>query len=237
VGVKNTGDSMIRGDLGVSPGAAVAGFPPGQVDGHIHRQDIDAGQGQKDALKAYDQLAVQECQTNLAGQDLGGLTLTPGVYCFPGSPARLTGELILDPQGDANAVFVFQVGTTLTTAARSSIRVKTDGEDAEGKASSGEARDKKRATLCHVYWQVATAASLGKESYFIGNIFTVADIDIAADAEVFGRALSRSGQLTIDTGISQASCRPIVAYWPAAIVGGALCADLCGEDKQPKSPN
>ena len=66
------------------------------------------------------------CQPR-SGQDLGGQTLTPGVYCFPGSPATLSGQLVLDPQGDPNAVFVFQVGTALTTAAKSSIRVSQHG--------------------------------------------------------------------------------------------------------------
>ena len=235
--VKNTGDSLIKGDLGVSPGSGVAGFPPGQVDGHIHRGDSDSAQAQKDAAKAYEQLASQECHANLAGQNLGGLTLTPGVYCFPGSPAMLSGELVLDPQGDPNAVFVFQVGTTLTTAAKSSIRVKSADGEGEDRSPSADDRDRKRAALCNVYWQVATSASLGKESYFLGNVFAIADIDIASDAQVYGRALSRSGQLTIDTGISQASCRPIIAVWPAAVVGGALCVGICGDNKKPKSPN
>ena len=107
------------------------GFPRGKVvDGTIQTTGDAPNQAQKDAAKAYADLASQQCNVRLIGQDLGGQTLTPGVYCFPAAAATLTGELVLDAQGDPNAVFVFQVGTTLTTAARSSVRVTNSGQDA-----------------------------------------------------------------------------------------------------------
>ena len=119
--VTNTGPTIITGDLGVSPGTAVTGFPPGIVTGGtIHAADAVALQAQSDTTTAYNDLAGQACTIDLTGQDLGGLTLVPGVYCFSSS-AQLTGALTLDAEGDPNAVWVFQIGSTLTTASNSSV--------------------------------------------------------------------------------------------------------------------
>ena len=113
----------INGDLGLSPGSAVTGFPPGLVSGGtIHAADAVAVQAQRDSTTAYLDLAGRPCGTNLTGQNLGGLTLTPGVYCFSSS-AQLTGTLTLDAGGAPDAVFIFQIGSTLTTASSSSVKV------------------------------------------------------------------------------------------------------------------
>src|SRR5690606_29803838 len=108
--VTNTGPTVVNGDLGVSPGASVSGFPPGLVTGTIHAADAAALQAQNDVTTAYNFLAGQACGATLTG-DLGGRTLTRGVYCLASS-AQLTGTLTLDAQGTAGAVFVFQVGST-----------------------------------------------------------------------------------------------------------------------------
>src|SRR6202521_867228 len=113
--------TVVNGNLGVSPGSAVTGFPPGVViNGSIHAADAAAGQAQTDLTTLYNQLAGTACNTVLTGQDLGGMTLTPGVYCFASS-AQLTGTLTLDEQGNSNAVFIFQMGSTLPTASASSV--------------------------------------------------------------------------------------------------------------------
>src|ERR1700680_196436 len=125
--VTNTGPTTVHGSLGVSPGTAVTGFPPGAVSGGtIHAADAVAMQAQSDLTTAYNVAAGESCGTNLTGQDLGGLTLTPGVYCFATS-AQLTGTLTLNAQGNANAQFVFQIGSTLTTASGSSVQVINGG--------------------------------------------------------------------------------------------------------------
>jgi hypothetical protein len=117
--VTNTGPSVIAGDLGVSPGSAVTGFPPGiVVSGTIHAADAVAAAAQVSVTTAYNSLAGQACTQDLTGQDLGGMTLTAGVYCFSSS-AQLTGTLTLNAQGNAAAVFIFKIGSTLTTASGS----------------------------------------------------------------------------------------------------------------------
>ena len=109
--VTNTGPSVINGNVGVSPGSAVVGFPPGILvpPGTIHAADAVAGQAQVDLTTAYNVLAGRPSTANLTGQDLGGLVLTPGVYTF-NTTAQLTGTLTLNAQGNPNAVFIFQIG-------------------------------------------------------------------------------------------------------------------------------
>jgi hypothetical protein len=109
--VTNTGPSTIYGNVGVAPGTAITGFPPGQVfNGSIHENNAFANSAQADALTAYNQLAGLSPTMDLTGQDLGGLVLTPGVYSFSSS-AFLTGTLTLDGLGQTNPLFVFQMGT------------------------------------------------------------------------------------------------------------------------------
>jgi hypothetical protein len=222
--VANVGESTVNGELGVSPGTGVTGFPPGRVtNGTIHPADDSAAQAQKDAVKAYEDLVGQRCNTKLTGQDLGGLILTPGVYCFPSSAAQLTGELLLDAQGDPNAVFVFQVGTTLTTAPNSTIRVLNSGQQANANGQGTDKRDQKESALCNVYWQVTSTATLGKESRFLGNILAIGDVAMANRADVLGRALTRSGAVMLDTDkIDRVACLPPVLIPPPVGAAGAV---------------
>ncbi|MHB0857548.1 MAG: ice-binding family protein [Anaerolineae bacterium] len=177
----NTGPTTISGDLGVSPGSAVIGFPPGIVSGGtIYAGDAVAAQAQSDLTTAYNDLAGQTCDTNLTGQDLGGLTLTPGVYCFDTS-AQLTGALVLDAEGDPAAVFVFQIASTLTTASGSSVSMINSGD------------------ACNVYWQVGSSATLGTNTAFVGSILALTSITLNTGAQLDGRALARNGAVTMDT--------------------------------------
>src|ERR1700723_81770 len=123
--VTNTGLSIVTGDLGVWAGTAITGFPPGIVNGTVDASDAVAMQAQSDLTTAYNYTVGQACGDNLTGQNLGGLTLTPGVYCFASS-AQLTGTVTFDAQGNPNAVFLIQIGSTLTTASASSV-VFVDG--------------------------------------------------------------------------------------------------------------
>ena len=177
--VTNTGPSVITSNLGVSPGSAITGFPPGIVIGQTHAADAVALQAQSDTTIAYDNLAGQACTSDLTGQDLGGKTLVAGVYCFSSS-AQLTGALTLDAGGDPNAVWVFKTVSTVTTASNSSVLL-THGADA-----------------CNVFWQIGSSATLGTGTKFIGNILALTSITLAG-AEVSGRALARNGAVTMDS--------------------------------------
>jgi uncharacterized Zn-binding protein involved in type VI secretion len=237
--VVNSGGSVIRGDLGVSPGTRVDGFPGGKViDGTIQTTGDTPNQAQKDAAKAYADLASQQCNVKLIGQDLGGQTLTPGVYCFPSAAATLTGELVLDAQGDPNAVFVFQVGTTLTTAARSRVRVTNSGQDANEGNQSADSRTRRRDSLCHVYWQVGTSATIGRDSNFIGTIIAMERIGVATNATIDGRALARTGNVTMDTNaVEIPQCVLPFAYMPEAVMTVVGTGVVVYEIRKPKSPN
>jgi hypothetical protein len=194
--VTNTGPTTVHGDLGVSPGTAVTGFPPGtMVGGSIHAADALAGQAQADTTTLYNSLAGQACPApnNLTGQDLGGLTKVAGVYCYSSS-AQLTGTLTLDAANNPNAVFIFQIGSTLTTASNSAVRMINGGSP------------------CNVYWQVGSSATLGTTTDFMGTIVALTSISLTTGARVSGRALARNGAVTMDTNtIGTAGCAVGVA--------------------------
>jgi hypothetical protein len=179
---------VITGDLGVSPGAAITGFPPGTVTGTTHAANAVALQAQNDVTTQYNALAAAACSADLTGQDLGGQTLIPGVYCFSTS-AQLTGTLTLNAQGNANAVFVFKTGSTLTTASGSSVVLINGGNP------------------CGVAWQIGSSATLGTTTSFIGNLIALSSITLNTGANIIGRALARNGAVTLDTNnISFAPC-------------------------------
>ena len=136
--VTNTGPSLIYGDLGVTPGTAISGFPPGLVLGTQHSADAEAGQAQSDLTTAYNDAAGRVPDANLA-TELGGQTLTPGAYRSP--TLGVTGALTLDAQGDPNAVFIFQADSTLITASNSSVELINGAQP------------------CNVYWQVGSSAT------------------------------------------------------------------------------
>jgi len=183
--VTNTGPTTIGGDLGIWPGigSAITGFPPGTVSlpGQIHAGDAVAMQGQADALIAFGVLAGLTPTVNLTGQDLGGLTLVPGVYKFDTS-AQLTGTLTLDAQNNTEAQFVFQIGSTLTTASASSVHLIN--------APSCFANE---------FWQVGSSATLGTTTDFTGSIIALTSITLNTGASISGgRALALNGAVTLD---------------------------------------
>jgi hypothetical protein len=178
--VTNTGPSTVVGDVGVSPGSAITGFPPGTLTGSQHAADPVAATAQSDLTTAYNDLAGRACGTNLTGQDLGGKTLAPGVYCFNTS-AQLTGTLALDGQGSSNAVFVFQIGSTLTTASNAAVNL----------INSAQAKN--------VFWQIGSSATIGTGTAFKGNVVALTSITLNTGATlVLGRALARNGAVTLN---------------------------------------
>jgi type VI secretion system secreted protein VgrG len=209
--VTSTGATSLTGDLGLSPGTSVIGFPPGIYSGTLHVADGVAGTAQTDLTAAYTNLAGQPCTQNLTGQNLGGLTLTPGVYCFSTS-AQLTGTLTLNAQGNSAAVFIFQIGSTLTTATNSSVVVIN------------------AASLCNIFWQVGSSATLGTTTSFAGNILAQVSVTLNTGANATGRLLARTGAVTLDTNTVTTACTagtapvPTLPQWAAALLAAGLLA-------------
>lgn len=177
--VTNTGLSLVTGDLGVSPGVSVTGFPPGQVNGTINVSDADAVAAQADLVATYNNAVARTPDAGLPG-DIGGLTLTPGVY-NAASSLGLTGTVTLDALGDRNAEWIFQIGSTLTTAASSRVLL------ANG------------ATARNVIWQIGSSATLGASTALAGRILAAVSITVGAGVTVNGQVLARDGSVTLDT--------------------------------------
>jgi type VI secretion system secreted protein VgrG len=164
----------------VSPLTAITGFPPGQVLGAVHAGDAAAEQAQSDLTIAYNDAAGRP--SSAAAGVFANETLLPGVYTAVTGLA-LDGALTLDGQGNANSVFIFQAGSTLTTASGSSV-VLTNGAQA-----------------CNIFWQVGSSATLGTGTSFKGNIMALTSISVTSGATIEGRALARNGSVTLDNNV------------------------------------
>jgi type VI secretion system secreted protein VgrG len=187
--VTNTGPTVVNGDLGISPGNACTGFPapctgggPGVVTGTIHAGDATSLAAQNSITTAYNALEGQPCNVDLTGTNLGGLTLTPGAYCFSSS-AFLTGTLTLNAQGNPGAVWVFQIGSTLITASGSRVVFINGGQS------------------CGAFWQVGSSATLGTATSFSGNILALASITATTGATSSGGLFARTAAVTLDSNI------------------------------------
>jgi hypothetical protein len=134
------GASTVNGDLGVSPGTAVTGFPPATLNGTLHAGDVPAAGAHTDLATAYAYAAARSPATTIPA-DLGGTTLDPGVYQAAAASIAITGTVTLDAQGDPKAVFILQAGSTLITAAKSQV-ILANGAQA-----------------CNVFWSVGSSAT------------------------------------------------------------------------------
>jgi hypothetical protein len=177
--VTNTGTSVITGDLGLYPGTSVTGFPPGLVYGTQYIANTMANLAKISAQAAFDCLMALTRPTRL-GADIGGTTITPGVYDFASS-AAITGTVILDGGGDPNAVFVFQIPSTLITATSAIVSLI-------GSAQAG-----------NVYWLVGSSATLGTSTTMVGNIIASQSITMNTSATLNGRAFALVAAVTLDT--------------------------------------
>lgn len=177
--VTNTATTIIKGDMGVSPGTITGSAMT--VSGTTHPADATAANAQTDATAAYTNLTGQGCNFGpLGATDLAGATLVPGVYCYS-STLQNSGILTLDAQGNANAVWIFLIGSTLTTAASSSILLINGGQQS------------------NVFWQVGSSATLGVSSAFKGTIIALTSITLNTSATVSGKVLARNGTVTLDS--------------------------------------
>ncbi|MGA2209840.1 MAG: ice-binding family protein [Acidimicrobiales bacterium] len=186
--VTNTGPSVISGSVGVSPGNAVTGFPPGEViNGSMHRADAVASDAESDLTTAYNDAAGRTPVT-VVKANLGGRTLAPGVYKAT-SDMSLTGTVTLDGDGNPNSVFIFQASSTLITASSATVALTGDTQ------------------ACNVFWQVGSSATLGTGTSFVGSVLALTSISVQTGTTVAGRVLARNGQVSLDDNvITEPSC-------------------------------
>jgi hypothetical protein len=178
--VTNTGATNITGDLGLSPGTSVGGFPPGILNGTLRINDAIATQAKLDLTAAYNDAAGRTSTdiVTLSG-NMGGLTLTPGLYKSTSSLAISSGDLTFDAKGNPDAVFIIQIASTLTTTSGRKVIL-----------SGG-------ATASNIFWQVGTSATFGTTSVFKGTIMAMQSITFNTGATLTGKALARNGGVTM----------------------------------------
>ena len=195
-GITNTGSTVINGDLGSYPTTTITGFPPGIVNGTNHAGDAVTQSAKTDLTTAYNDAAGRTPVTTVP-TELGGSTLTPGVYTSAAGTFGITGNVTLDGQGDPNAVFVFKTASTLITATSSSVTLI-------GAAQS-----------CNVFWQVGSSATLGGSTSFKGSILALTSVTLVTSARVDGRVLARNGAVTLDSNtITKSTCAVAPAATP-----------------------
>jgi len=179
--ITNTGSTTINGDLGLSPGTSVVGFPPGILTGTQHVNDATVNQAKLDITAAFNDLAGRTSPEVVAiAGNIGGLTLYPGLYNSASSIAVSSGDLILDGQGNANAIFVFQAGSTLVTTTGRKVILQNGAQ------------------ASNVFWQVGSSATLGTNSTFVGTIIAKASITLTSGATLNGRAFAQVAAVTMD---------------------------------------
>jgi Ice-binding-like len=204
-GITNTGPTTVGGDVGTFPTTSVSGAGSLTINGTNHAGDGVAQQAKTDLVTAYNTAAAQG-PTNPIVADLGGQSLSPGVY-NSASSIGLTGAVTLNGGGDPNAVFVFQAGSALTTASASSV-VLTGG-----------------AQSCNVFWQIGSSATLGTGSTFRGTVIALQSITVTTGVTVDGRVLARNGAVTLDTDtITRSGCATPAATTAATTTAATTTA-------------
>jgi LPXTG-motif cell wall-anchored protein len=209
--VTNTGPSILDKSVGLAPGSAVVGFPPGIVlaPGTIQAANAVALQAQNDLTTAY--LNAEGRVTEFLGvSDLTSVTpLAPGVYAeATRGPLLLTGAMTLDGQNNPDAVFIFQTNSTLTTGTGSVVNLINGASE------------------CNIFWQIGSSATIAPGSAFVGNILALTSIAVQTGATIQGRALARNGEVTLDNNVFTSTNCALSGPAPAATTTTVAAAPI-----------
>ena len=189
--VTNTGPTTMFGDLGLSPGSSVTGAP--HVLGQTHVDDAVAIGAKNDLTTAYNDAASRPSNGS-AGTDLAGQTFLPGVRNASSSLLLSSGAVTLDAKGDPNAVFIFEIGSTLITASNTSVLLVNGAQ------------------ACNVFWQVGSSATLGTGTRFVGTVMALATITAKTAATIHGRLLASTGAVNLENNtITTSNCASSVS--------------------------
>jgi hypothetical protein len=178
--VTNTGPSQIFGNVGIFPGSAITGFPPGVIHGNLHVADPIAQHAELDLTRAYDDAMGRTRGAVKVAGNLGGLTLVPGLYKSTSSLAISSGDLTLDARGDFDAVFIFQMASKFTMTTGRMV-ILSHGAKAR-----------------NIFWAVGSSAAFGAGCSFYGNLLVLKSISMATGTAMVGRALARVGAVTLE---------------------------------------
>ncbi len=203
--VTSSGNTVVNGSLGVSPGTAITGFGPGTVNGAIYSSGPVAGQAVSDARTAFSGIFKQASAQNLSGTDIGGRTFFSGVRNYDAA-AQLTGTVTLDAQGNANAIFVFQIGTALTTASAAKVELING------------------AVAANIFWEVGSSATLGTGTDFYGTILADQSITLNTGTSLMGHAFALNGAVTLNDSFVSISAVPEAN----TALAGAFCVLVAG---------
>ncbi len=192
-----TGGGTITGNIGIFPGTAyIAGNPAVTVNGTLYAGGPVAAQAQLDLTTAFNDAAGRTVNAITVAGNIGGQTLAPGLYKSTSSLAISSGDLTLDAQGNANAVWIFQIASTLTTTSGRQVIL------------AGGAK------AANIFWQVGSSATIGTTSVFQGNILAAVSISMLTGSTLAGRALAMGGAVTLDTGGGTSATIPVAATLP-----------------------
>jgi hypothetical protein len=193
-----TGAGTITGNIGIFPGTAyVAGTPPVTVNGTIYAGGPVAAQAQADLTTAYNDAAGRSVAPITISGNIGGQTLAPGLYKSTSSLAISSGNLTLDAQGNASAVWIFQIASTLTTTSGLKVILANGANPA------------------NIFWQVGTSATIGTTCVFQGNILAAVSISMLTGSTLSGRALAMGGAVSLDTGGGTSATIPVTPTGPS----------------------
>jgi hypothetical protein len=182
-GVTNGGPTNITGDVGIFPGTAITGFPPGVIHGTLRAGGPVAQQAEKDLTRAYNDAMAHAGPFVTVSGNLGGMTLAPGLYKSTSSLAVSSGDLTLDGHGHSTAVFVILMASSFTMTTGRKIFL-TNGANAD-----------------NIFWAVGSSATLGTGCIFRGNLLVYQSISVGSGSHMVGRMLARAGSVTMESNV------------------------------------